>query len=124
MRGSKYDQKTKLKVVALYLSGASVPGIAAALELPERTVRDWVTVENFAEVRRKRSDTLDAFLCAYLEATMKALTAIAAYTAREDWLQKQSAGKLAVLVDALTESALRMLTFYYAIKERKPHEAR
>lgn len=56
MRGSKYDEKTRLQAVALSLSGAAAPAIAQALDVPQRTVRDWLSNglsnRNFTEMQQ------------------------------------------------------------------------
>ncbi|MCK5128135.1 MAG: transposase [candidate division Zixibacteria bacterium] len=112
MRNS-YSKETKAAVIASLLEGQSVSRVARDYNIPSGTVKSWknrqehsdnATVSAVATQKKEISDLIIELLETHLRAAIDIACAI-----DEDYIKKQSASEVAVLLGVINDKAFRML---------------
>lgn len=108
-----YSKEIKATVIAALLEGQSVSRIAKDYNIPSGTVKSWknrqeqnadATIETVATQKKEISNLIIELLETHLEAAINIAQSI-----DTDYIKKQSASEVAVLLGVINDKAFRML---------------
>lgn len=121
MARREYSEETKAAVMAALLAGQTIAQVASEYRIPVGTVNAWsarahqVPVVSAVGDRRERIGDL---ILSNLETLMIAVEEIVkSVSADKEWLRRQSASEVAVLVGVFADKAYRILE---ALPEPEP----
>jgi transposase-like protein len=104
-----YTEEVKAACVAALLTGQSVSSVAAEYSIPRGTVAGWSAQARGQLFQSEKKERIGQLVIEYLITNLETLRAQAAFFANEKWLQRQSAGEVAVLHGVCTDKAIRLL---------------
>lgn len=111
MRNS-YSKETKAAVIAALLEGQSVSRVAKDYNIPRGTVTSWNTRQKEGassdEVDASQKKEISNLIIDLLESHLEAAINIA-QSIDVDYIKKQSASEVAVLLGVINDKAFRML---------------
>lgn len=110
MSRNNYSKEVKAAVIAALLEGQSVSRVAKDYNIPSGTVKSWKNrqeLTNDATVATQKKEIPDLII-SLLETHLQAAIGIAR-AIDEDYIKKQSASEVAVLLGVINDKAFRML---------------
>jgi transposase-like protein len=121
-RGKAHSDETKAQAMAALLTGQGVAEVAKVYKLPETTIREWLKMPEFVEVRNKKRDRIGELLGEYVECNLVTLKAQSEFFRKEAWLSRQAASELAVLHGVLADKTIRILEAAEVSSDSEPVE--
>lgn len=91
----------------MLLLGSETSQVASALDVPERTVRDWA--KRLGGIDALRQGRLDDLLYTYLSEALQTLAAQSIVFRDPEYLKGQDANSAAILHGVLADKAVRIL---------------
>lgn len=110
----RHDDVKKAAVIAALLAGQSITEVATQYDVPVGTVKSWAhrmrADKESLLVTEDRAAKIGDLVFDNLEAMLKAQNAILTHVSTEkEWLKKQDASDLAVLVGVIADKTFRIL---------------
>ena len=114
MAKREYSPEVKAAVISSLLSGQSVSSVAKEYDIPKGTVSGWKTKETNGEgvapsIDEKKKVDIGDLLIDMLTENLKAAREIAVSVQDPEYLKKQDASDVAVLLGVINDKAFRML---------------
>lgn len=117
-----HPEQLRTQVIAEWMAGASLGGLAKAHKLPKSTVQEWVKGQSRIAVVPKEngvepSRVMDSMAWELVCDGFAASAAILRKAQDSSWLDKQNANDLAIFFGVLSDKQLRLLAAF-----RRPDE--
>lgn len=110
-----HDERTKAAALAMLATGTSQRAVARHMGISRRTLSEWLKVANLPDSPvvspQKRAD-LGEQLYQYLEESIATLVAQLRFTRDPDWLARQNAADVAVLMGVTADKTTRLLAAF------------
>ena len=107
---AKHPPEVRAAVLAKLMEGQSITATAKEYNIPKGTVHTW---KKHYEAGRKstteKNNRIAELLQTYLEESMITLVAQLRFIRNEEWLKKQHASDLGVLMGITTDKTVRLL---------------
>lgn len=108
-----YTDEQRAQVIAEWKAGSSLNQLARAHKMPKGTVQRWVQNLERVQVATQKNEVavydLDAMALRLIDGSVSAVSSIHGLATRSDWLEKQNAADLAVLLGVISDKLYRLL---------------
>lgn len=110
-----YAPELKAQVIAEWKAGSSLGGCSRAFSVPLTTVASWVKGESRLPVELQQPKqkpepyNLDQMAVKLVDGSVHAVSAIHGIAQEHEWLQKQNAADLGVLLGIISDKLYRLL---------------